>query len=98
VQSLTCPAGMKKLKVRPIGRPRSPFSPARGSAYVPLFAVWEHIASGTLVRLMAEQDASEEAFQALWPSGRLVTPKGSKIVEFPGVHLKAAVQPKWQPD
>jgi DNA-binding transcriptional LysR family regulator len=71
---------------------------ARFSVYVLLFAVWEHIESGTLVRLIAEQVASEEAFQALWPSGRLVTPKGPEIVELAGVHLKAAVQPKWQLD
>lgn len=65
---------------------------AHGIAYVPQFAVAEHLADGTLVCLMNGHVAGEEAFQALWPSGRLVTPKVRAFVDFASVHLKTAVQ------
>lgn len=65
---------------------------AHGIAYVPQFAVAEHIASGALLSLMNGHVTGEEAFQALWPSGRLVTPKVRAFVEFAGAHLKAALQ------
>lgn len=65
---------------------------ARGIAHVPLFAISEHIANGTLVRVMGEHGTGKEAFEALCPSGRLVTPKVRAFVKFADVHLKAAVQ------
>ena len=63
-----------------------------GLAYVPGFAVAKEIANGTLVNLMKGHVAGEEAFQALWPSGRLVTPKVRAFVNFAAGHLKTVLQ------
>jgi DNA-binding transcriptional LysR family regulator len=67
-------------------------SAGHGIAYVPDFSAAADVANGALASLMKERVAGEEAFQALWPSGRLVTPKVRAFVDFAGMHLKAALQ------
>lgn len=63
-----------------------------GIAYVPDFSVARHSADETLVCLLKERVAGQEAFQALWPSGRLVTPKVRAFVDFARAHLNTALQ------
>jgi DNA-binding transcriptional LysR family regulator len=62
-----------------------------GIAYVPRFAVGRHIADGMLIELLEGHVAGEEAFQALWPSGRLVSPNIREFIDFAASHLRSVV-------
>lgn len=67
-------------------------SAAAGIAYVPQFAVTEQIANGSLVALMTAHVKGEDAFRALWPAGRLITPKVRAFIDFAASALNAAMR------
>lgn len=61
----------------------------RGIACLPVFAIRDRLARGSLVEILEGAASGEVAFKAVWPSSRNLSPKVRVFVDFLAAHLGA---------
>ncbi|WP_397453631.1 LysR family transcriptional regulator [Pseudomonas sp. NA-150] len=58
-----------------------------GIAYLPDFAISEHLESGQLINVLPDCSSKEEPFRIMWPSGKYFAPKLRSFIDFLCEHL-----------